>query len=223
MLRRVFNLVIRPPYVWLRDGAMDLVFDKRLGVRTSGEIQLDELGIAAEGRERYKGVPWLMLRRILRRRSVTADDVFIDIGSGMGRALLVAATYPFRRVIGVELSRELNDIAQQNIDHLTARLRCNDITVVTADAMEYEIPDDVTVVFMANPFQGAIFEAVIKNILDSYDRRPRNLRIVYVNPKEESFLLSTGRIRPVRRIRGFRPGRDWSRSNSAKLYQLQPK
>ncbi|RDH77694.1 class I SAM-dependent methyltransferase [Mycolicibacterium moriokaense] len=222
MLRRLFNVVIRPPYKWARDGATELVFDKRLGVRTAGEIQLDELGLAAEGRERYKGVPWLMLRRILPQHTVTADDVFIDIGSGMGRALLVAGRYPFRRVIGVELSSELNSIAQQNIDHLGPRLRCKDVTVITADATEYQIPDDVTVVFMANPFQGIIFQTVIENILKSCDRTPRNLRIVYVNPREEAFLLSTGRIRLLRRIRGYRPGRDWSRSNSAKLYEVRP-
>jgi tRNA1(Val) A37 N6-methylase TrmN6 len=164
----------------------------------------------------------MVLRRILPRHTVTTGDVFIDIGSGMGRALVVAATYPFQRVIGVELSDELSDISRQNIDRVSTRLRCKDITVVTADATEYEIPDDATVMFMHNPFQGAIFEAVTKNILNSYDRKPRNLRIVYVNPIEESTFLSTNRIRPVRRIRGYRPGRDWSRSNSATLYEVQP-
>jgi 16S rRNA G966 N2-methylase RsmD len=161
-----------------------------------------------------------MLPRILPRRTVDVNDVFLDIGSGMGRALLVAASYPFSRVIGVELSAHLNDIAQQNIHHLESRLKCRDITVVNADAVEYRVPDDVTVVFMANPFQGSIFQRVVHNILASYDRNPRRLRIVYVNPREEGFLLSTGRIRTIRKIRGYRPGRDWSRSNSATLYEV---
>ena len=223
MLRRLFASVIRPPYVWLRNGTTDLVFERRFGVRTSGEIQLDELGIAAEGREKYQPVGWLRLRQILPRSAVSADDVFLDIGSGMGRAVVLAATYPFRRVIGVELSARLVDIAQHNIDRCKARLRCEDIEIVNADAVDYKIPDDVTVVFMNNPVRGENFAAVVKNVLDSYDRRPRTLRIVYANPIEESALLATGRIRMVRQIRGFRPGREWSRSNSVRLYSVNPR
>lgn len=222
MLRRLFKSVIRPPYVWLRDGTTYLLFDRRLGVRTSGYIELDELGIAAPGRERYKPVGLIQFRRILPRRTVTADDIFLDIGSGMGRAVLLAATYSFRRVIGVELSTQLVDIARDNVDRSRAKLRCKDIVIVNGDAVHYEIPDDVTVVFMYNPVRGDIFAAVVKNVLDSYDRRPRTLRIAYGNPIEEPILLSTGRIRMVRHLSGFRPGRDWSRSNSFKMYTVLP-
>jgi SAM-dependent methyltransferase len=223
MLRRLFASVIRPPYVWLRNGITDLLFERRLGVRTSGDIALEELGIAADGRVMYRPAGWLLLRRILPPDAVTTDDVFLDIGSGMGRAVLLAAAYPFRRVIGVELSTELVDVARDNVDRCRARLRCKDVVLVNADAVEYEIPDDVTVVFMNNPVRGASFAAVVERVLDSYDRRPRTMRIVYANPIEEPALLSTGRIRMNRRTRGFRPGREWSRSNSARLYTVQPR
>jgi SAM-dependent methyltransferase len=223
MLRRLFTSVIRPLYVWLRNGITDLLFERRLDLRTSGDIELQELGIAADGREKYQPVGWLKLRRILPPSAVTTDDVFLDIGSGKGRAVLLAAAYPFRRVIGVELSTQLVDITQDNLDRCRTRLRCKDVVLVNADAVEYEIPDDVTVVFMNNPVRGATFAAVVEHVLDSYDRRPRTMRIVYVNPIEEPALLSTGRIRMIRRTRGFRPGREWSRSNSVTLYSVQPR
>jgi SAM-dependent methyltransferase len=209
--------------VWLRNGITDLLFERRLGVRTSGDVELQELGIAADGREKYRPVGWLTLRRILPPSAVTTDDVFLDIGSGMGRAVLLAAAYPFRRVIGVELSPRLVDIAHDNVDRCRARLRCKDVVLVNADALEYEIPDDVTVVFMYNPVRGAIFAAVVEHMLDSYDRRPRTMRLVYANPIEEPTLLSTGRIRTIRRTRGFRPGREWSRWNSVTLYTVHPR
>lgn len=223
VLRRLFASVVRPPYVWLRNGITDLLFERRLGVRTSGDVELQELGIAADGREKYRPVGWLTLRRILPPSAVTTDDVFLDIGSGMGRAVLLAAAYPFRRVIGVELSPRLVDIAHDNVDRCRARLRCKDVVLVNADALEYEIPDDVTVVFMNNPVRGAIFAAVVEHMLDSYDRRPRTMRLVYASPIEEPTLLSTGRIRTIRRTRGFRPGREWSRSNSVTLYTVHPR
>ena len=223
MLRRLFASVVRPPYVWLRNGITDLLFERRLGVRTSGDVELQELGIAADGRVKYRPVGWLTLRRILPPSAVTTDDVFLDIGSGMGRAVLLAAAYPFRRVIGVELSPRLVDIAHDNVDRCRARLRCKDVVLVNADALEYEIPDDVTVVFMNNPVRGAIFAAVVEHMLDSYDRRPRTMRLVYASPIEEPTLLSTGRIRTIQRTRGFRPGREWSRSNSVTLYTVHPR
>jgi len=223
VLRRLFASVVRPPYVGLRNGITDLLFERRLGVRTSGDVELQELGIAADGREKYRPVGWLTLRRILPPSAVTTDDVFLDIGSGMGRAVLLAAAYPFRRVIGVELSPRLVDIAHDNVDRCRARLRCKDVVLVNADALEYEIPDDVTVVFMYNPVRGAIFAAVVEHMLDSYDRRPRTMRLVYANPIEEPTLLSTGRIRTIRRTRGFRPGREWSRWNSVTLYTVHPR
>ena len=223
VLRRLFASVVRPPYVWLRNGITDLLFERRLGVRTSGDVELQELGIAADGRVKYRPVGWLTLRRILPPSAVTTDDVFLDIGSGMGRAVLLAAAYPFRRVIGVELSPRLVDIAHDNVDRCRARLRCKDVVLVNADALEYEIPDDVTVVFMNNPVRGAIFAAVVEHMLDSYDRRPRTMRLVYASPIEEPTLLSTGRIRTIRRTRGFRPGREWSRSNSVTLYTVHPR
>jgi len=219
---RLFTSVIRPPYVWLRGGITNLLFERRLGVHTSGNIGLDELGIAADGREGYAPVGWLRLRQILPPNTVTSDDVFLDIGSGMGRAVLLAAAYPFRRVTGVELSTQLLAIAQDNVDRCMARLRCKDVVLVNADAVDYEIPDDVTVIFMNNPIQGANFAAVVKNVLDSYDRRPRMLRIVYGNPVEEPALLATGRIQMIRQVRGFRPEREWSRSNSFRMYTVQP-
>jgi hypothetical protein len=37
------------------------------------------------------------------------------LGSGKGRALLVASELPFAKIIGVELSRELHRIAEQNL------------------------------------------------------------------------------------------------------------
>ena len=58
-----------------------------------------------------------MLRRILPAREVEPHDVFLDIGCGMGRAVYqAAANYPFKRVIGVELSHELTQAARRNIE-----------------------------------------------------------------------------------------------------------
>jgi tRNA G46 methylase TrmB len=69
----------------------------------------------------------MSLRRILPHREVNDHDVFVDVGSGMGRVVLQAARYSFRKVIGVEISETLHGIAWENIDRNRQRLRCGDI------------------------------------------------------------------------------------------------
>ena len=41
------------------------------------------------------------------------EFVFIDLGSGKGRTLLMASDYPFRRIVGVELLPALHRAAQE--------------------------------------------------------------------------------------------------------------
>jgi len=143
--------------------------------------------------------------------------VFCDFGSGKGRVVCQAAKYRFARVIGVELSEELNRIARENVArHRT--VRAGRVEIVTADVLDWPIPDDLSVAYFYNPFVGEIFHTVVTRLIESFDRHPRRLRILYVNPREHQYLLSTGRIRPVRHLRGWRPGKEWSRSHSAWLY-----
>ena len=66
---------------------------------------------------------------------------FIDLGSGKGRALLLAAMYPFARIVGVEVQPELDAIARQNIERFDeSGQQCRSIESVCADAREYEFP-----------------------------------------------------------------------------------
>jgi 16S rRNA G966 N2-methylase RsmD len=216
----VFRATLRPVFVGARDRLVRLV-ERRHRIRTHGVVGLDELGIAGPDRVLYKPAPWRTLRRALPVRSVNPDDVFVDFGSGMGRVVFQAALhYPFKRVVGVELSARLHEIATGNIDRNRARLRCGAVELVCGDALDYAVPTDVTVVFLDNPFTGDTFATVVAGLLASVDRRPRPLRIIYFNPVEHDRLTATGRVRLVRRVRGRRPGREWARSNSTHVYEV---
>ncbi len=53
-----------------------------------------------------------LFREIIESLPVPPDGfTFIDLGSGKGRTLLMASSFPFRRIIGMELLEELNAIA----------------------------------------------------------------------------------------------------------------
>lgn len=177
---------------------IDLLHERRYGIRTSGRILLD---VHDDENICYAAVNWRQLRRALPPSSVTERDVFIDLGSGMGRAVLeAAAIYRFRRVIGVELVEDLHEIAQQNLEGTSRRLRCQNVEFICDDLREYHVPDDVTVVFMNNPVRGSIFARVLQEISASMNRNPRPMRLIYGNPLEDAAVMETGEWRKVRTI-----------------------
>jgi hypothetical protein len=187
--------VSRNAYRWFRKSAVELVFDRRYGVRTSGRVDLEELGLEHHDRVYYIASNWRTLRRTLRRYDIGSDDVFIDVGSGMGRMILEASRFPFKRVIGVELASPLHAIAQQNVRNMRRLPRCADIELVNSDILDYDFPDDVTFVYMFNPFRGSTFQAAVNKLIHSLDRNPRRLHLIYRKPFEEPYLLSTKRFR----------------------------
>lgn len=179
------------------------VVDRFLGrgyTETGDRVALDSLGLDHPDRVGYSASPWWVLRWLLARSEVWSSDVFVEFGCGKGRIVLEAARrYPFRRVVGVELSPELSDVARGLIARERNRLRCRDVEIETADATEFAVPDDMTHAYLYNPFNGPTFAKVCANIVASLDRAPRSVRVIYVNPVEHTTLMATGRFHLVRR------------------------
>jgi len=164
---------------------------------------LEDLGVAAPDRVQYQpsGNTWLW--RALRGMSVSSEDVFVDYGAGKGRVVLQAALrYPFRRVVGVEISEELAQIARSNVQSLSNRFRAAEVEIIVADASEWPLPDDVTYVYMYRPVKGQVFEQTIERIEESLRRKPRKLTLAYAYPEQEQVLLAKG-FRRIRESRGF--------------------
>lgn len=150
-------------------------------------------------RAHYEPSGWTWLRRALGRRGVGPGEVFADFGSGKGRVVLQAArSYPFERVIGVEISEPLTAIAHENLDRERASLRCRNVELVTADAVDWRVPDDLTIAYFFYPFTGAVFERVVAGLVESLDRAPRKMRIVYACPALPEAIEASGRFRLLR-------------------------
>jgi SAM-dependent methyltransferase len=176
---------------------MQRAFERRYDIDTSGHEYLEELGVQGKGRAFYEGIAWWPLRRALASLRPGPDDVFVDLGCGKGQALVVAGQFPMREVIGVELAEQLADDAQRNIERAKARLTAAAFTVLAADALAWDVPDELSIVFMFCPFAGEIFERAMQRIFDSHDRNPRPLHLMYAYPWEHNALLATGRVEVV--------------------------
>src|SRR5207237_9526545 len=82
-------------------------FDRDFGTDTQSEIHIAELGMAEDdarhGNGLYRGISTSLFDAALDALAEPLERyAFIDYGSGKGKALLLAAAHPFRRIIGVE-------------------------------------------------------------------------------------------------------------------------
>jgi SAM-dependent methyltransferase len=175
--------------------ALDGIVARRYGLprEASSIVWLDALGHAGPDRNSYAPTPWGLLGQMLPADEVSEEDVFLDLGCGMGRIVLEAALrYPFARVEGVELAPRLAAIAREVLRRNQHRLRCRGWKIVTSDVLDYCVADDVTIAYLYDPFTGPIFDAAIERLEASVERRPRRLRVVYVVPQESERLQRAG-------------------------------
>ncbi len=78
----------------------------------------------------YHGTPPSLFRKLMARwRGLAIHPVertaFVDIGAGKGRAMMLAAEMPFRRIVGVELHPQLAAAARQNLEIWAGALGVN--------------------------------------------------------------------------------------------------
>src|SRR5580692_4986950 len=77
------------------------------------------------------------------------DFMFVDLGSGKGRTLLMASDYLFRRIVGVELLPALSRAAHENLGkYQNTSQRCFAIELICADAAEFAFPVGAIVLFL---------------------------------------------------------------------------
>jgi SAM-dependent methyltransferase len=154
-----------------------------LGVSTSQAFMPEDLGYWEEGYYMYTPTDYQSFHRVMRHVDVREQGIFLDYGSGLGRVLLMAAQYPFRRVLGVELSARLNERAYQNVACCRGRLRCRNIELIQANATVFMPPSDVSVMYLYSPFGPTVLPKVLDNIRQSLEACPRELLLICKNPK----------------------------------------
>ncbi|MGH9634434.1 MAG: class I SAM-dependent methyltransferase [Candidatus Angelobacter sp.] len=114
---------------------------------------------------------------------------FIDLGSGKGRVLLMAADYPFKRIIGVELMPKLHRAAQENIAKYPSERQCRQIKSICMDARDFEFPDGPLVVYLFNPFSESTFALILKSLRTSVEQAPRPVYVAYRFTEFENLLV----------------------------------
>lgn len=134
------------------------------------------------------------------------EFTFIDIGSGKGRALLMASEYPFQKIAGVELIAEFHRAAEENLAAYQAQApaaRGRAIESLCMDAREFVFPAAPLVVYLFNPLPEARLRQVLRNLEESCRKTPRPVWIVYHNPALESALAVSQWLQRVSRTEHY--------------------
>jgi SAM-dependent methyltransferase len=152
-------------------------------VSTHTDLGIDDAATRLQA-NLFLGAPARVTRYMLRSLHIDYNDfVFVDYGSGKGRTLLVAAEFPFKKIIGVEISQELHAIANMNLDKFRGKDRkCADIELFCGDARGFALPDSDLVLYMYHPFGQDILREVLQHIVASTRENPSRILIPYLFP-----------------------------------------
>ena len=187
--------------------AQDRWFDFRNGTDTCTRVELDDLAIGSANRRHgvsYAATCAADFEHVLRSVALPPGRVFVDLGSGKGRTLLLASLHPFAQAVGVEFSGELCEVARRNVTAFRARhpAAC-EIEVVEADAADRPFGPGEDVFFLFHPFRPAVLEGVLQNLVASDAARPRPLWLIYNNPEHRDVVERSGLFgEPAEIVRG---------------------
>jgi SAM-dependent methyltransferase len=126
------------------------------------------------------------------------DFVFIDIGTGTGRNLLLASKYSFKEIIGVEISSFLCRLAEDNIKKYNAVSgRQTPITVQCADALQFQFPKENMVLYFWEPFQEKVGDPFILKLMEFSNEHNLHLVLIFLQTcyqrvKNEEFFNCAG-------------------------------
>jgi SAM-dependent methyltransferase len=183
---------------WLRRKAeRDAEFDQRFGTDTGGIHDIQDHQIASENAKdagsHIATDPGDFEGMMSDLKLPISDYTFVDLGSGKGRALILAAQYPFTKVIGVEFVPAFVESAKKNIQAAAKQVSlCSEIELQLGDAAIFNFPSGPILLFLSNPFDAPIFRKVGLNAYRSWQHERRPFTIIYMYPIHVDELTGAG-------------------------------
>jgi 16S rRNA G966 N2-methylase RsmD len=188
--------------------ASEYWYEKRFDLDCRDRIEIEELNESVND-ERYGkyGVVFASTAFEWMQKGIESLPVdiekmtLLDLGSGKGRMLCYALQKGFRKVIGVEWAPELALISRRNLEKLTNSKVYrgeHNWEIINGDASEFNIPKEVDVIWMFNPFNGTVLEKALHNIKTL--GQCKQLYVIFANPPKEeitsTYITVVNKIRP---------------------------
>ena len=165
---------------------LDVFVDGLLNIRGEPE----ETRVLVSGMIGYQATPARFILAMIEQANLGDDDVFYDLGSGLGRVALLAGLLSAAQVKGIEFEPAYCAYAQQRARSLgLAR-----VSFINMDARQADYADG-TVFFMYTPFTGRMLEEVLDRL--RAEARTRPITVATYGPctqhvGQQSWLQATG-------------------------------
>jgi hypothetical protein len=190
---------------------LDVAWEKSLGLSyDESDVCLDSLHIDSPNKQHgfsYVPCTGVAVRTLLDSiRSSLRGFCFIDFGSGEGRSLITAATYPFDEIIGVEFADDLHQVAVRNLAKASSLIADNTrVRSICLDAAQFNIPRRDCVLYFYNPFGEIVFQEILKKIERVYHESCAKFYIVFHQTRADLENNNTGNAELLRAAPFLKP------------------
>ncbi len=123
----------------------------------------------------YQPTPARHIFKMIGQTALSATDVFVDLGSGLGHVPLLVSICTCARSIGIELEATYVERAQQ----CARRLNLNKVTFLHEDARAADLFNG-TVFYLYTPFTGSILRCVLDRL--RREATTRRIRVCTYGP-----------------------------------------
>ena len=159
----------------------DLLVDKKLGINTGKLMMCKEHNNITNFM--YEPYPYVRLYNIFKVCPIKKEDYFIDIGCGKGRVLAVVVQLGGENVYGIDISKELVEMAEKNMERCKYNSAAINCKIQCIDARKYKFDNRINKIFFNSPFQLKVFIYVIKSILCSVNEKRREITVYFTEAK----------------------------------------
>jgi hypothetical protein len=159
-------------------GQDDLGYDS-LDAFLSGLLLIE--GTPGETKDRqpemvfYQPTPARIVLELIENANLKKEDVFYDVGSGLGQVSMLVNLLSGVRAKGVEFEPAYCDYARR----CAKELNLSRVEFINADAREVDYSDG-TVFFMYTPFEGKLLQEVLEKLKG--ESRKRKIRVCTYGP-----------------------------------------
>lgn len=157
------------------------MYDKMLNIKSIG---IREWPAPEIEYNRYEATPYFALEKLFNKIIVKQSDKFVDFGCGMGRVAFYVHNRFNINVTGLEANQVVYQELQSNYYKYkkVSHLKKANLEFKYLFAQDYLIDNSDNIFYFYNPFSILIFETIVNNILKSYDKNNREMKIILFYP-----------------------------------------
>lgn len=157
----------------------------------------------------------LVLNKLVKIDPHVLNFNFYDLGSGKGKVLILAHKIGFKKIFGVEISKELHDLCKINLK----KLKINDIILINKNALDLNTLKDNSVFYFYNSFEKKILDIVLDNI---YNSLRNNNKIGYIICNDLKSLINNQPFQLNNKQFNLIFNQNDTKFNSMQIYKIKP-